>query len=89
MTDRKRQSEVSRRSVLQVVACVGAAPIFLSSTRSAFAAKMSQASVGYQNSPKGSQSCGNCALFIPPASCKSVEDPISADGWCKIWTKKA
>jgi hypothetical protein len=26
-------------------------------------------------------------LFIAPSSCKSVEDPISANGWCKIWVK--
>ena len=55
----------------------------------AWAAKLTQASVGYQNSPKGDQSCSNCALFMAPLSCKTVEDPISANGWCKIWAKKA
>jgi hypothetical protein len=52
------------------------------------AAKMSKASVAYQNSPKGSQNCANCKLFISPASCKLVEGPISANGWCKLWVGK-
>jgi hypothetical protein len=91
MTQKKPWSaEVSRRSILHGVACAaGAAPILLISTESAWAAKLTQASVGYQNSPKGDQSCSNCALFIAPSSCKTVEDPISANGWCKIWVKKA
>jgi High potential iron-sulfur protein len=91
MTKNKPWSaEVSRRSVLHGVACAaGAAPILLVSTDSAWAAKLTQASVGYQNSQKGDQSCSNCALFVPPSSCKTVEDPISANGWCKIWVKKA
>jgi hypothetical protein len=91
MTNRKHWSpEISRRVVLHGVACVaGVAPILLASTQTVLAAKMTQASVGYQNSPKAGQSCGNCALFIPPSSCKTVEDPVSADGWCKIWVKKA
>jgi hypothetical protein len=49
---------------------------------------MSKSSVGYRGSPKGSQKCSNCALFIAPATCKSVEGPISPNGWCNIWVKK-
>ena len=84
-----RPTNISRRSVLQGVAlAVGATPIILATTYpAASAAKMSQSSVGYRNSPNGSQSCANCMLFIAPSSCKSVEDPISANGWCKIWVK--
>jgi hypothetical protein len=91
MTKKKPWSAgISRRSVLHGVACaVGAAPILLTSRESALAAKLTQASVGYQNSPTGDQSCSNCALFMPPSSCKTVEDPVSADSWCKIWSKKA
>ena len=47
-----------------------------------------KASVAYQNSPKGSQSCANCQLFIPPASCRLVEGSISSHGWCKLWVGK-
>ena len=67
----------------------GAAPILLMSTEFAWAAKLTLASVGYQNCPKGDQRCSNCTLFVAPSSCKTVEDPISANGWCKIWAKKA
>jgi hypothetical protein len=90
MTDKKRWSaEISRRSVLQAVACAaGAAPIILGTTSPALAAKMSKTTVGYQDQPSGNQNCSNCALFIAPSSCKSVEDPISPSGWCKIWIKK-
>jgi hypothetical protein len=24
-------------------------------------------------------------LFIPPSSCRLVEGPISAHGWCRLW----
>jgi len=82
-------AELSRRSVLQAVAsAAAAAPIMLAATSPALASKMSKSSVGYQGSPKGSQKCSNCALFIAPSSCKSVEGPVSPNGWCKIWVKK-
>jgi hypothetical protein len=82
-------TNISRRSVWQGVAYVVAAtPIILGTTYpAASAAKMSQSSVGYRDSPNGNQSCANCKLFVAPSSCKSVEDPISANGWCKIWVK--
>jgi High potential iron-sulfur protein len=91
MTDKtnKRSAEISRRSILQVIAwAAGAVPIMLASTGPALASKMSKSSVGYRGSPKGSQKCSNCALFIAPSSCKSVEGPVSPNGWCKIWVKK-
>jgi hypothetical protein len=84
------QLEMSRRTVLQGAAiAAGTVPIVLATAEPALAAKMSQSSVGYQGSPKGSQSCGNCALFVAPSSCKNVEGPVSASGWCKIWVKKS
>lgn len=81
-------TNISRRSVWQgVTYAVAATPIILATTHPAFAAKMTQSSVGYQNSPNGGQSCANCKLFIPPSSCSSVEGPVSAGGWCKIYIK--
>ena len=87
--NQKWSTNISRRSVLQGVTCaVVATPIILATTYpAASAAKMSQSSVGYRDSPNGNQSCANCKLFVAPSSCKSVEDPISANGWCKIWVK--
>lgn len=82
-------TNVSRRVVLQGVAsAIFATPITLEATYPALAAKMSKASVGYQNNPKGSQSCANCKLFVPPSSCTLVEGPISPHGWCRLWVKR-
>jgi len=80
---------VSRRSVLLgATYAVAAAPIVLATADRAAAAKMSQASVGYRNSPNGSQSCANCRLFVAPSSCQTVQGPISPKGWCKIYVAK-
>ena len=56
---------------------------------SARAAKVSQSSVGYQNSPKSDQQCSNCAQFVPPNACNFVDGNISPSGWCQIWAKKS
>jgi hypothetical protein len=81
-------TESSRRSLLQAAAVLGvAAPFLALSAESASAAKMSQAAVAYQNSPKGSQSCANCKLFVSPSTCKTVDGTVAANGWCKIWVK--
>lgn len=54
------------------------------------AAKVSQASVQYQMQPKGDQKCNACMHFIAESNtCKLVEGPISPDGWCTLWAKKA
>jgi hypothetical protein len=82
----KFTKEMSRRTVLQAAAAVGAVPALMMATAPA-AAKMSQVGVAYQNSPHGSSNCGNCKLFIAPSSCKSVAGAVSANGWCKIWAK--
>jgi hypothetical protein len=51
--------------------------------------KASQASVRYQNQPKGEQNCGNCVNFIAGSnSCKLVDGEISPEGWCSLWAKK-
>jgi hypothetical protein len=89
MTENRKiwSTKVSRRAALQGIAsAVAATPTFLAKTHSAMAAaKMSKAAAGYRGSPNGSQSCANCKLFIPPSSCRLVEGPISAHGWCRLW----
>lgn len=47
--------------------------------------KVSKAQAGYQPSPKGSQSCANCANFIPPNGCKVVEGTVAANGWSRLY----
>jgi len=90
MADKQKMfTGLSRRSLLQGVTCaVAATPIILATTYPASAAKMSRASAGYRSSPKGNQSCANCKLFIPPSSCKLVEGPVSARGWCRLWVSR-
>ena len=53
-------------------------------------AKSSQASVQYQQQPKGEQKCANCMHFIAESNtCKLVEGKISPEGWCVIWASAA
>jgi high potential iron-sulfur protein len=80
--------ELSRRIVLlQSAGCAAGAAGLLFSTRQA-AAKMSQPSVAYQDTPKGDQECSNCSLFQEPDACTLVDGKISPAGWCKFWVKK-
>ena len=83
---------VSRRVVLQRVACAAAAaPVIAAvvAASSAMAAgKMSQSAAKYQDTPKGDQRCDGCALFQAPDGCKSVSGTIKAEGWCKLYVPK-
>jgi hypothetical protein len=80
--------EISRRYLLSNAAGAAGAAATLGTTMPANAAKLSQKAARYQNSPKGNQRCDNCALWQPPASCKSVEGPIAPQGWCTLWVPK-
>jgi anaerobic selenocysteine-containing dehydrogenase len=81
-------SAVSRRTIIKVVAVAGSAPALAMGVTPALA-KVSQTSVAYQASPKGTAECSNCSLFESPAACKSVAGVVAPSGWCKIWVKKA
>jgi hypothetical protein len=52
------------------------------------AAKLRQAAVHYQPTPKDGKQGDGCALFIPLDACKSMDGPIAPTGWC-FWVKKA
>lgn len=83
--------KVSRRSLFRTASyLLGAVPIFgaILSNRALAQNKVPQASVSYQDSPKGSQQCSTCAAFEPPHSCKTVAGDIHPTGWCSIWTAK-
>jgi hypothetical protein len=80
-------AEITRRSVLTGVAVAGSIPLLAMSVCPAMA-KMSEASVAYQDTPKWDRNCAGCGLFQPPSSCKTVDGVISPNGWCKIWVKK-
>jgi hypothetical protein len=79
---------LSRRTIVarSVAAAAGVAVLFGLVTKAA--AKMSQKSVDYQDTPKNDQECSNCSLFQEPNSCTIVDGEISPKGWCKFWAKK-
>jgi hypothetical protein len=90
MTEASRiwSTEVSRRCLLRRAACAaGAVTVLGAGIDAAMAGKMPLSAVGYQGSPKGSQNCANCRLFQAPSTCRSVDGPVSANGWCRIWVK--
>jgi len=86
-TVRIYSAEISRRAMLQgaAAAAVGVAVI---SEAQAAKPKRTQADVAYQDHPKGGERCDNCAPFIPPDGCKTVEGKVAAAGWCKIYVEK-
>jgi High potential iron-sulfur protein len=88
MSVRICSAEISRRSLLHFGVAAAAATPVLSMSANPAMAKMSQPSVGYQDSPKADHNCANCGVFQPPSACKLVDGVISPNGWCKIWVKK-
>lgn len=83
--------EISRRRVLTVAlgAAGAASGAMIVGTTPVYAAKAPQKAVKYQDTPKGDQSCENCALFEAPSSCKTVDGTISPQGWCMVYARKA
>ena len=79
-------SGVSRRTVL--FAAAGAAPL-LALTSGQAQAKIAQAGVHYQTTPKDGKECDGCNFFVAPNACKMVDGEIAPTGWCALWVKKA
>jgi hypothetical protein len=73
---------------MRTLAVVGSLSALAASVVPAWA-KVSKASVAYQDSPKDGHDCANCAFFEPPTACKTVDSPVAAKGWCRIWAKNA
>lgn len=53
------------------------------------AGKVSKTSVSYQIFPKNGKRCLLCSMFSPPNRCTHVSGPISPDGYCIDWERKA
>ena len=79
---------LSRRGLFRHVAVAGVGAAALLGTASPAMAKMAQSDAGYQEMPKGDQSCSNCSLFSPPASCSLVDGTINPQGWCRYHQNK-
>jgi hypothetical protein len=79
---------LSRRMLFRsAVAMIGGVAAFLGTNVPAVA-KMAQKAAGYQDTPKGDQSCATCALFKAPATCTLVDGDVAPVGWCRFFAKK-
>ena len=81
---------VCRRSLLKSVPAIAGAVISTPVlTETLFAqTKLTHEAAKYQDNPNDGQQCSGCVQFVAPASCKVVEDPIAASGWCQLFTAK-
>jgi len=83
-----------RRFVIGAGCALTAGPALLIASAASAAGSTPKTDVGYQYSPKGAQSCGLCASFIPgpdasgAGTCQIVAGPIPQTGWCQLWAKK-
>jgi len=84
--------KLSRRTMLRRAALLGAAALAVRviPTKEALAqAKASKEAMKYQDKPNADKQCSNCVNFIPSNSCTIVEGPVSPNGYCLAWAKKA
>jgi len=92
MTDPSSSTKkgVCRRSLLKSVPLVAGAILSTNAMAgSLFAqAKLTHEAAKYQDQPNNGQQCSGCVQFVAPSSCKLVEDPISASGWCQLFMAK-
>ncbi len=86
MKDQANSAPMNRRTVL--LAAAGAVPALVLAATGAKAAKLAQAAVRYQTSPKDGKQCSGCNLFIAPNACKSVDGTIAPTGYCTLFVKK-
>lgn len=84
------ENKISRRHLFRTAAIAAGSAIALLNMGRAAIAKMTQKAAAYQATPKGDQKCSTCALFkASDNSCTLVDGSISADGWCRFFSKKA
>jgi len=81
---------ICRRSVLKSVPVIAGGIISTKVVaRNLFVqAKLTHEVAKYQDHPNNGQQCSGCVQFVAPASCKLVEDPIAASGWCQLFMPK-
>ena len=81
---------VCRRSLLKSVPMIAGAIISATAIPDSLFAqtKLSHEASKYQDQPKDGQQCSTCVQFEPPSACKTVESPISPNGWCQLYVAK-
>jgi hypothetical protein len=79
-----------RRSLLKSMPVIAGAIISTSAMAESLVAqtKLTHEASKYQDTPKDGQQCSSCVQFVAPASCKVVEDPVAASGWCQLFVAK-
>jgi hypothetical protein len=75
---------LSRRSLLIGGVALGVGETLAGASQAA-PPKVSQACVGFSDSPRDGHKCGNCRLFRSPSSCLDVAGVITDGCSCKIW----
>jgi hypothetical protein len=77
----------SRRALLFATVGTASTTVALgTSFHAAFADKLSQRVVAYQDRPDGEKRCDRCTHFQPPEACQIVLGTIRPDGYCKLFT---
>lgn len=77
----------SRRQTMQAIVCsIGGVIAVIAASPAQ--AKMTQKAAEYQTSPKGNQTCANCALYRAPGSCTLIDGNIVPTGWCRFYASK-
>jgi hypothetical protein len=81
---------ICRRSLLKSVPMIAGATIATNAVGLNVWAqtKLTHEAAKYQDHPKDGQQCSGCVQFVVPNSCKVVEDPVAASGWCQLFTPK-
>ncbi len=81
---------ICRRSLLKSVPMIAGAIIASNAVAKSLLAqaKLTHDAAKYQDQPKDGLQCSACVQFVEPASCKIVEDPIAATGWCQLFIPK-
>ena len=79
---------IGRRALLKSVPLIAGVAISTNAvTRNLFAqTKLTHEAAKYQDHPNNGQQCSGCVQFVAPGSCKVVEDPVAASGWCQLFT---
>ncbi|MBI4293727.1 MAG: high-potential iron-sulfur protein [Betaproteobacteria bacterium] len=77
------------------VASLTALPLMASSagTRAENVVKAGKATLRYQDRPKNGKICADCWAYVAgrnaaEGTCKAIEGPISANGWCMAFSPK-
>lgn len=84
------ESKVTRRVFFKGAATLaGAALVAAIPIRDARAqAKIAQAAVKYQDTPKDGLRCDACVYWKAPDACGIVEGKIAPSGWCAAFNQK-